>query len=530
MEEEDIDTEETEHNDSKVTAHIRGVLSRFAQGDATDYNELVGKLNQSGYLSTDDMPSLLTSLKAVFGMDMWKYGPDVMEVLVYLIIRLATSSGEFVNSSLDMLVNNFMPHESFMEELNEPRGVEKKEQVLDRVHSALIKITNLVPLAPMRLCPILLRRMPDIFVTEPVVAVYVENMLRLESGPIGEFCGSTMILAVVDRLVELDLEVGWDDILPNESNKGIFDTELEEMYDDFDDGFVLVNQANIFAEKLDSLMVVTCRHIRSCAENGRLSKVFNTLFHCFHSSVLNTQRSKFAQFFIFYACSLDPEECGVSFAFMLADIFNCNTEISLTRMSSVAYLASYLARANFLEGHMIAWTLRRLADWCVDYCRLVDAEEKTLDPEAHKLFYSGCQAILYVLCFRMREMLDDPYLESVIFGFPLQLIFCHPLDPLKVCLPSIVEEFLQQAKAASLFTSSEAFGGAAKLDMYFPFDPFLLKKSDRFINPIFLYWSNVGQSKSREGDQSAKFCMFEMVSKGLSRFASLCPGISFGST
>ncbi|KAI3894246.1 hypothetical protein MKX03_021836 [Papaver bracteatum] len=451
--EEDIDTEETEHNDSKVMAHIRGVLSRFAQGDATDYNELVGKLNQSGYLSPDDMALLVMSLKglsgavasidivrhetllqAVFVMDIWKYDPDIMDVLVDLII------------------------------------------LLDRVHKALIKITNLVPLAPLRLCPILLRRMPDIFVTEPVMAVYVENMLRLESGPIGEFCGGTMMQAVVET-----------------GEACIFDVELKDMdSDDFDDGFVLLNQANIFAEKLDSLMVLTCRHIRFCAENGRLSKVFNTLLHCFHSSVLNTQRSKFAHF-----------------AFMLADIFYCNTEKPLTRMSSVAYLASYLARANFIEGPMIAWALRRLVDWCVDYCR---------------------------------EMLDDPCLKSVIFGCPLQLIFQHPLDPLKVCLPSFVEEFLQQAKAASLFTasehflfknllkSSEAFGGAAKLDMFFPFDPFLLKKSDRFIKPIFLYWSNVGQSKRREGDQSAKFCMFEMVSKGLSRFASLCPRILFGST
>ncbi|KAI3967586.1 hypothetical protein MKW92_048782 [Papaver armeniacum] len=316
-------------------------------------------------------------------MGIWKYDPDVMDVLVDLIIRLATSRRRICRLVFGHARKQFYA---------------AREQVLDQVHKALLKITNLVPLKK------------------------------------------------------------W-------------------MTDDFDDGFVLVNQANVFAEKLDSLMVLTCQHIRSCAENGRLLKVFNTLLQTFYDTVLNTQRSKFAQFFMFYACSLDPEECGVSFAFMLADIFYCNTENPLTRMSSVAYLASYLARAIFLEGRIIACTLRRL---------------KALDPEAHRLFYSGCQAVLYVLCFRMREMLDDPHLKSVIFGFPLQLIFRHPLDPLKVCLPSIVEEFLQQAKAASLFTasehfifknllkSSEAFGGGEKLDMFFPFDPFLLEKSDRF--------------------------------------------------
>ncbi|XP_026411152.1 uncharacterized protein LOC113306428 [Papaver somniferum] len=253
METEYIHIKETEHNDSKVTAHIRGILSRFAQGDATHYNDLVGKLNQSEYLSPYDMSLFVTSLKGLSG----------------------------AVASIDIVGHETLLQAVFGmgEKLNQPRGVEKKEEVLDRVHSALIKITSLVPLAPLRLCPILLRRMPDIFVTEPVMTVYVENMLRIESGPIGEFCGSTMMMAAVDRLVELYLEIRWDDILPNESNKGIFDTELEDMDDDhdFDDGFVLVNQANNFSEKMDSLMVLTCQHIRSCAENGRLLKVFDTL-------------------------------------------------------------------------------------------------------------------------------------------------------------------------------------------------------------------------------------------------------------
>ena len=35
--------------------------------------------------------------------------------------------------------------------------------------------------------------------------IYVENMLKLESGEIGELVGSTMVMAVVDRLIELDV-------------------------------------------------------------------------------------------------------------------------------------------------------------------------------------------------------------------------------------------------------------------------------------------------------------------------------------
>lgn len=66
-----------------------------------------------------------------------------------------------------------------------------------------------------------------------------------------------------------------------------------------------------------------------------------------------------------------------------------------------------------------------------------------------------------------------------------------------MCLPTVVEEFLRQAKAAQLFMSSSetfvfndllesddlsrSFGGMDRLDMFFPFDPCLLKKSERFV-------------------------------------------------
>uniref|UniRef100_A0A0A9CY49 Uncharacterized protein n=1 Tax=Arundo donax TaxID=35708 RepID=A0A0A9CY49_ARUDO len=94
--------------------------------------------------------------------------------------------------------------------------------------------------------------------------------------------------------------------------------------------------------------------------------------------------------------------------------------------------------------------------------------------------------------------MDYPNLKSQLFQMPIGYIFTHPLEPLKVCLPSVVNEFLRQAKAARLFNgsvvsafedsiesdSSKAFGGLNRLDMFFPFDPYLLKESDRFVSQI----------------------------------------------
>lgn len=73
-----------------------------------------------------------------------------------------------------MLVLNFMPPSAphsatfFMELLKQPRGVSKKAQVLDRVHSTLKDISNIVPLSPLRLEKIMRDRMPNIYTKEAV--------------------------------------------------------------------------------------------------------------------------------------------------------------------------------------------------------------------------------------------------------------------------------------------------------------------------------------------------------------------------
>ncbi|KAI3993299.1 hypothetical protein MKX01_010042 [Papaver californicum] len=501
-------------SDNQVIAYVRDALLSVARGDADNYDQLVGIMNHSEYLSDDEVAMLVhvdqheKLLQSIFGMNMWKYRPDVLDALMDFITRLATSDAKYFDSSLQTLVSNFLPPNSAVKFLNLPCGLAKKKQVLHRVNSTLENITKLMPLAPLRLCPIIRQRMPHISANEALMAIYVENMLRLESSTIGELVGSEMLSAVVYRLIELDVEIGWDDILQPESSKGIFDVG---------DGFRLVKEVTSIAEKLDSLMVLTCQHLKSCAENDRLSEVFQTLLESFRFTVLNTYKSKFAQFVMFYTCSLDPGECGVELATRLLNVFTCNSTVNplITRMSAVSYLASYLSRGKFLEMPIIVDTLSSLLDWCLDYCRLIDAGEKTLNPEAHGLFYSGCQATMYVLCFRMTEMLDDPQ----IYQFPLQLIFEQSLNPLKVCLPSIVEEFLRQARAASLYMApdkfvsnnllesdfSKAYGGMERLDMFFPFDPCLLKKcSETFIKPNYLFWSDVVPPYGDEEDFSAE--------------------------
>ncbi|KAB8681459.1 hypothetical protein FH972_026338 [Carpinus fangiana] len=117
-----------------------------------------------------------------------------------------------------------------------------------------------------------------------LLVIYVENMLKLESVAIGEFVRSIMLMGLMDMLIEFDVEIGWDDILQDDSSKGIFQMELENVdeiaYYNEEDGTELLRElsrkslgGNSIAEKFDSLMVQTFEHLESCKDSGRLVKV-----------------------------------------------------------------------------------------------------------------------------------------------------------------------------------------------------------------------------------------------------------------
>ncbi|KAL0547829.1 hypothetical protein IC582_012258 [Cucumis melo] len=536
------DMEDVNLTDAQLVDFIRGFLSSVSLGDTDGYNQLVGVIHHRDRLSPDEVALLVTCLKAlsgavscidiiqhesllaaIFKMSLWDYGPNVMDSLIELIISLAVSNGKYVNSCLDMLVNNFMPPNSYMDFLKKPHGLTKKDEVLSRVHTALKDISDLVPLAPLRLEQIVVHKMQRVFFKESLTTIYVENMLRLEKGALSEFVGRKILTALVDKLLDLDVEIGWDDILQDDFSKGIFEMELEdddETTDDInEDSSELPRElsrrslgGNVIAETLDSLIVLTFEHLESCERDGRLNEVFDILLLSFQRTVLTAYKSKFAQFVIFYACSLDPEVCGARFAVSLADMFVSCNDPPLIRMSAVSYLASFLSRGKFLTTSLVTTILKRLVDWCLEYGETLNVDP---NPKAHKVFYSGCQAIMYVLCFRMRSILEIPRLKSQLLLMPIGPLLTHRLSPLKVCLPSIVEEFLQQAKVANLFTPSEtfifnglleseysrSFGGLERLDMFFPFDPCLLKKCDRYLRPHFVYWSMVRPTYAEEEEQ-----------------------------
>lgn len=181
-EEMEFDDNSATLSDSDTAYHIRAALLSVQSGDTEMYMQLVGILHHSERLTPDEVALLLTTLKvlsaivscidyvhheallnSIFGMNMWNYGPDVMDALLELVIALAASNGKYVDPSLEMLVGNFMPPMYYVDVLKQPRGQARKDQVLSRVHIALKDIAELVPMAASRLSSVVVHRMPTTF-------------------------------------------------------------------------------------------------------------------------------------------------------------------------------------------------------------------------------------------------------------------------------------------------------------------------------------------------------------------------------
>ncbi|KAF7089354.1 hypothetical protein CFC21_092351 [Triticum aestivum] len=462
--------------------------------DMDQYNKMVSTLDTSKKKTPDEEALYVTTLKAlseavskidityhhlllnnIFTIRIWYLQRDTLDAFLDLITRLAAVADQYLRECLQMLVNNFTPPLVQRNEL--PRwAVSRKKDIFFHLCESLKTISDTVPLAPRILRDIIDRSMPKLFDNKAKMVSFVECMLGLDTDRMGDLIGATLLAKVVDLLTELDVNITWEDIIQGEHNKGIFEMELEDLNEDEDGlgqaGTKVLFGGNACAEKLDSLMVVVCEHLKSCAERGYLDKEFDILKAIFRASVLRVHRSKFCQFIMFYACSLDPKICGLEFAFFLTEIFLNKEEDPISRMSAVSYVGSYLSRARFISADTVLAILKKIVDWCDEYCVLQN-RGTTANPN-HQIFYGACQ----------------------------------------VCLPSIVNEFLRQAKDAGLFAASmysaaedaiesdlsRAFGGINRLDTFFPFDPYLLKESDRYIRPNFEFWSMVKTTYSNDKD------------------------------
>ncbi|EMD63019.1 hypothetical protein COCSADRAFT_37893 [Bipolaris sorokiniana ND90Pr] len=470
----------------------------------------------------------------------------------FLRSLLSVQSG-YVSTVLQMLVDMFLDLPSVNARQHDDPPIQRV-RLLARVHETLVLILRYTPMVSSYLAPIIASTFPFSNESAKKHAEYIRNIYQVtEYAP--EIRGEVLTLVTdklckIDAQMQMDMEDIDDDLEERLVGDAIHNEEDDD--DMSDDGSVSSHESLEPEEqrlkdikdtmlKLDIVMDVQFAYYDSIFEKGDLlemDRTYQSLIAQFQSIIIPTYRSRHTQFIIFHFSQLSTD-------FMERFVDTCShlaidsNRPPLLRASACAYLASYIARGAHVPGFVVRNVFDLLCSQ-LERLRMLH-EPKCTGPDLRRYgtYYAIAQALLYAFCFRWRDLIvtsdgslptdaDIMYHEGDFEWHRSTLeivrrnIFCK-LNPLKICAPDIVKQFGRIAKhlrftyvdtlvetnkrvrlARSLASSYlTGIGGretaltgkkgeeAFLMDAYFPFDPYVLPRSKRWVEHDYVQWRPV---------------------------------------
>uniref|UniRef100_A0AAQ4RBH4 RRN3 homolog, RNA polymerase I transcription factor n=1 Tax=Gasterosteus aculeatus aculeatus TaxID=481459 RepID=A0AAQ4RBH4_GASAC len=443
----------------------------------------------------------------------------VVEEYMAFISSLVSAQTVYLCACIKMVVSHFTP--------NLPRN-------FNLCHEALQLIIRYVPSTSRFLMPILTEKFPFLQKSSTTLECYVHNLLRvtiyipsIRRDVLELITSHTGSISLTERSMWLCVCVCQDeDISAAPPSLG-------------------TGMAHPVADRLDTLMVVLMAYIKDvCHVDGFLQvektkDLYRDLLSVFDKLILPTHASYHVQYTLFYLCSF---RMGFAEAFLdhLWKILQSPSQPAVLRQAAAGYLGSFLARAKFVPVLTVRSSLNLLIAWIHRYIDTQDGSDRPAccDVSLHGPFYTACQAVFYTLIFRHRAMLEGDmkkgleYLQSL----NLERVVTCQLNPLKVCLPAVTSMFaaisrvyqvvfcyniIERNNRHMLPVVRNSAGGDSvttntnPLDSFFPFDPYLLKRSLKLIEPLYQVWEEeadteqlaikTGQQGSRGDDDDFLF-------------------------
>jgi RNA polymerase I-specific transcription initiation factor RRN3 len=277
---------------------------------------------------------------------------------------------------------------------------------------------------------------------------------------------------------------------------------------------------------------------------------FLSLLAIFDRTILRTFKSRYTQFLLFWYSSLDPEYADTFQGMLVDKALLAADQPMVTRAAAASYIASFVSRAQFVDGDSAVRVVNLLCDYLK--VTLDRYESQQFHPGAvsadSAVFYAVAQAVFLIFCFRWRDLQqqedaaggEDDFHSSRAAGktwIPnlavLQRVVTSPMNTLKVCSRNVVMQFARVAQATDFiycysildanrrsdYASSSASAGVetpdaekrnlfmpgelvnAELSSFFPFDPYKLPKSSSYIQGVYREWSAVAIDMDDDEDE-----------------------------
>ncbi|ELR05045.1 hypothetical protein VC83_05072 [Pseudogymnoascus destructans] len=506
-------------------------------------------------------------------------GRDEPYVRAYVnfLSNLASAQGAYVGTVLSMLVEKFSTLRISNGRLDDCPIVHRT-QLSARVHTALKYLLRLIPSASGTLAPILAAKFPFSDESKKAHMAYINNLIKIiDYAP---ELKSDIFALITERLVKIDvqMQIDLDDdvaaaVVQSVSNRSDLtgeddseaddsDSDSDASDDSLDDEQNRVKAMHENVEKmdaiLDTLFELYTPHFEDPLSSSAIS-TFDTLLSHFRNIILPTYRSRHTQFLLFHFAQTS-EHLIDTFAGECVDLAFKSGRPAVLKQSAAAYLASFVSRGANVLPHVV----RDVFDYIGTNLDLIRSENELScrgpDLQRYSTFYATTQALLYIFCFRWRDLVVSPSAEEGeideedFVGRDLEWragvkelldrTIYSKLNPLKICAPSIVEEFAKIAHhlrfmyvypllatnkrirlsqfalgagnaSSGLLRDSGFSTGVATEDgeeeswhqlvAYFPFDPYQLPKSRRWVENDYVAWRGVPglrQDEEEEEDDS----------------------------
>lgn len=588
-----------------IQEEVRRAFTKRALGDDSGYDKLKDVYSKSKNHEEELSPvtiknytlSLLANVSAlnksnsdlvhaVLSSDWLGRTEDYVALFARLLANLSSAHGVFLGEVVRMLVDNLTACKSQVVEKLEaftyslpasPSNggigdlpVVTRLTIFARVHSALRYLLQLIPPAGRILSSTLTTVFPHQTDSRRSHVIYVQNLLKLiEYAP--ELRGEVLAL-ITERLVKIDVQVQVDlEDLAEDVGEGLVDqipparpdlmddieeSDMSDEEEDFDEDeedeeAQRAKEITKNVEKMDAILDILFSHYEQSFANPSIEEQvgsLNILLSQFVTTILPTHRSRHTQFIIFHFAQQSSEYID-TFVGTCVQITFDKGQAAIVRQASAAYLASFVARGMHVPSHIVRDVFNYIGGELARLRREYEPGCRGPDMRRYSSFYVLVQALLYIFCFRWRDLksapdddddedgdLTTPYGQEHQWKSGVKEALSQnvisKLNPLKVCSTAIVTEFariahhlrivyvyhileinkrvrvLQSVGTGYGQTNREtALSGKREesyqyLDAYFPFDPYHLPKSRRWIEGDYREWSGIPGLDDEQASES----------------------------
>ncbi|XP_008589951.1 PREDICTED: RNA polymerase I-specific transcription initiation factor RRN3 isoform X2 [Galeopterus variegatus] len=514
---------------------VAEVLLKYKKGEKNDFELLKNQLSDP-HIKDDQIINWLLEFRScimyltkdfeqliniLLRLPWLNRSQTVVEEYLAFLGNLVSAQTVFLRPCLSMIASHFVPPRVIIKEGNiDVSDSDDEDDNLpanfDTCHRALQIIARYVPSTPWFLMPILVEKFPFVRKSERTLVNASRQDIEDAEETAAQTCGGT------------------------DSTEGLFnmDEDEETEHETKTDPERLDQMVHPVAERLDIMLSLLLSYIKDVCyvdgkvDNNKTKDLYRDLITIFDKLLLPTHASCHVQFFMFYLCSF---KLGFAEAFLehLWKKLQDPNNPAIIRQTAGNYIGSFLARAKFIPLITVKSCLDLLVNWLHIYLNNQDSGTKAFcDVALHGPFYSACQAVFYTFVFRHQQLLSGNlkeglrYLQSLNF----ERIVMSQLNPLKICLPTVVNFFatitnkyqlvfcytiIERNNRQMLPVIRNTAGGdlvqtcTNPLDTFFPFDPCVLKRSKKFIDPIYQIWEGMNAEELQEFKKPIKKEMVE---------------------